>query len=151
MFFTRPQLSPSGVSLGQTIPQYEDCSDLGPVVLRVFSNCELILVSIPRLAKWLSLDSTWLTPIRLIRNLRIDQFPVAIALFSAWVIRLLVMCFVTSNWQTFTFGIYLLAVACKGQRLKIWATNYHTGYHNWRVVSFKCVFEHKANQRSSQL
>ncbi len=49
-FFTSPQLSPSGVSEGQSIPHCEGCSDRGPEILRVFSNWEVILVIMPRAA-----------------------------------------------------------------------------------------------------
>ena len=31
--------SPSGVSEGHTMPHWEVCNDLGPLTLRVFSNC----------------------------------------------------------------------------------------------------------------
>jgi hypothetical protein len=42
-FLTRPQLSPSGVSLGQSIPHWEGWSDRGPLTFRVFSNWEFTL------------------------------------------------------------------------------------------------------------
>ena len=37
-FFTKPQDSPSGVSEGQIIPQWEGWSALGPDIFLVFSN-----------------------------------------------------------------------------------------------------------------
>ena len=46
-FFTNPQDSPSGVSEGQSTPQWDGCSARGPLIFLVFSNCELILVIIP--------------------------------------------------------------------------------------------------------
>ena len=42
-FLTRPQLSPSGVSLGQSMPHCEGCSERGPLTFRVFSNWEFTL------------------------------------------------------------------------------------------------------------
>ena len=46
-FFTRPQDSPSGVSDGQSMPQWEGCRARGPLIFLVFSNCELTLVIMP--------------------------------------------------------------------------------------------------------
>lgn len=46
-FFTNPQASPSGVSLGQSIPHWLGCSALGPLTFLVFSNCEEMRVIIP--------------------------------------------------------------------------------------------------------
>lgn len=38
MFFTSPQDSPSGVSLGHSMPHVEGCSVRGPLTLRLFSK-----------------------------------------------------------------------------------------------------------------
>ena len=45
-FFTRPHASPSGVSAGHIIPHWEVCRDLGPDTLRVFSNCDSVLMRV---------------------------------------------------------------------------------------------------------
>lgn len=85
-FLTRPQDSPSGVSDGQSIPQWEGYKALGPEILRVFSNWELILVIIPRVEMYESLDSTWVMPCLSILNLLRTQLPVEIAFSSPRVI-----------------------------------------------------------------
>ena len=85
-FLTRPQDSPSGVSDGQSMPQWEGCKALGPEILRVFSNWELILVIIPSVEIYESLESTWVMPYLSILNLFKIQFPVEIAFSSPRVI-----------------------------------------------------------------
>ena len=56
---TSPQDSPSGVSEGQSMPHCDGCSERGPLTLRVFSNCELIRVTIPSAAMKDSRERTW--------------------------------------------------------------------------------------------
>ena len=46
-FLTKPQDSPSGVSLGHTIPQLLGYKALGPPIFLVFSTILVILVIIP--------------------------------------------------------------------------------------------------------
>lgn len=46
-FFVKPQDSPSGVSAGQTNPQWLPSKDLGPVIFIDLLNYEFNLVIIP--------------------------------------------------------------------------------------------------------
>ena len=48
----------SGVSAGHSMPHWLGCKERGPDTLRVFSNCELILVIMPMAATKDSRDST---------------------------------------------------------------------------------------------
>ena len=96
-FLTSPQDSPSGVSLGQTIPQLLGCSDLGPPIFLVFSKLLVIRVIIPMHAMYERRDSTYVTPDRSILNLLRFQFPVLIALLSPYVIESYLKHFTTSN------------------------------------------------------
>lgn len=61
-FFTRPQLSPSGVSAGQSIPHWLGWSARGPDTFRSFWNCESTLVIMPRDEMKLSLERTCVAP-----------------------------------------------------------------------------------------
>ena len=78
-FFTNPQASPSGVSLGQSIPHWLGCNARGPLTFLVFSNCEDIRVIIPSAEMKLRRLRTCVTPARSILNRFKDQFPVDIA------------------------------------------------------------------------
>lgn len=80
-FFTSPQLSPSGVSLGHNIAQCDPCKALGPLIFLVFSNYEVILVIIPRQPIKVSLYNTYVTPALSILKRFKFQFPVEIAAF----------------------------------------------------------------------
>ena len=48
----------AGAPEGQSMPHCDGCSERGPLTLRVFSNCELIRVTIPSAAMNDSLDRT---------------------------------------------------------------------------------------------
>ena len=61
-FLTRPQLSPSGVSAGQSIPHWLGWSARGPDTFRSFWNCESTLVIMPRDEMKLSLERTCVAP-----------------------------------------------------------------------------------------
>mmetsp|Transcript_34578 Transcript_34578/g.97517 ORF Transcript_34578/g.97517 Transcript_34578/m.97517 type:complete len:204 (-) Transcript_34578:560-1171(-) len=81
-FLTRPQLSPSGVSLGHSMPHCEGCRARGPLTFLVFSNCDVMRVIIPRAEMKDSRESTWVTPLRSMRNRFTVQFPLAMACSS---------------------------------------------------------------------
>mmetsp|Transcript_38168 Transcript_38168/g.94673 ORF Transcript_38168/g.94673 Transcript_38168/m.94673 type:complete len:241 (+) Transcript_38168:1342-2064(+) len=81
-FFTSPHDSPSGVSLGQSMPHCEGCSARGPDTLRVFSNCDVIRVIIPSAEMNDRRDSTWVTPLRSIRKRFTVQLPLLMACSS---------------------------------------------------------------------
>mmetsp|Transcript_9841 Transcript_9841/g.30835 ORF Transcript_9841/g.30835 Transcript_9841/m.30835 type:complete len:339 (-) Transcript_9841:1235-2251(-) len=78
-FLTRPQLSPSGVSLGHSMPHCEGCSARGPLTFRVFSNWDVMRVIIPSAEMKLSLLSTCVTPLRSMRKRLTVQLPLEMA------------------------------------------------------------------------
>ena len=78
-FFTSPQDSPSGVSLGHSTPHWLGCSARGPLTFLVFSNCELILVIIPSAEMYESRESTCVTPFRSMRKRFTVQLPLLMA------------------------------------------------------------------------
>mmetsp|Transcript_6034 Transcript_6034/g.24450 ORF Transcript_6034/g.24450 Transcript_6034/m.24450 type:complete len:330 (+) Transcript_6034:1394-2383(+) len=78
-FFTSPQLSPSGVSEGHSMPHWLGCSARGPETLRVFSNWLVMRVIIPSALMNESRDKTCVTPFRSILNRFTVQFPDEIA------------------------------------------------------------------------
>ena len=61
------------------MPHCDGCSARGPDTFRVFSNCDVILVIIPRADMNDSLDSTCVTPLRSILKRFTVQFPLLIA------------------------------------------------------------------------
>jgi hypothetical protein len=78
-FFTSPHASPSGVSLGQSMPHWLGCSARGPLTLRVFSNCDEMRVIMPSAEMNDNRLRTCVTPARSMRKRFSDQFPVLIA------------------------------------------------------------------------
>mmetsp|Transcript_33124 Transcript_33124/g.78562 ORF Transcript_33124/g.78562 Transcript_33124/m.78562 type:complete len:283 (+) Transcript_33124:1479-2327(+) len=74
-FLTSPQASPSGVSAGHSMPHWLGCRARGPLTLRVFSNCEVILVIMPSALMNDRRDNTCVTPLRSMRNRLMVQFP----------------------------------------------------------------------------
>lgn len=78
-FLTRPQASPSGVSLGQSTPHWLGWRARGPLTFLVFSNWEDMRVIIPKAEIKLRRLSTCVTPARSILNRLRDQFPVEMA------------------------------------------------------------------------
>lgn len=78
-FLTSPHASPSGVSLGHSIPHWLGCNARGPLTLRVFSNWEEMRVIIPNAEIKLRRERTCVTPARSIRNRFSDQLPVEMA------------------------------------------------------------------------
>ena len=85
-FFTNPHEDPSGVSLGHIMPHWEGCSDLGPLIFRVFSNWELIRVIIPKDDIYVIRFKSSVTPLRCILNLFTFQLPFDIELAKPCVI-----------------------------------------------------------------
>mmetsp|Transcript_4312 Transcript_4312/g.17335 ORF Transcript_4312/g.17335 Transcript_4312/m.17335 type:complete len:243 (-) Transcript_4312:1285-2013(-) len=81
-FLTSPHASPSGVSEGHSMPHCEGCSARGPDTFRVFSNCEVIRVIIPRAAMNDRRDSTCVTPLRSMRKRLMVQLPLEMACSS---------------------------------------------------------------------
>jgi hypothetical protein len=57
------------------MPHCDGCSARGPETLRVFSNCDMTRVIIPRVEMNESRESTWVTPERSILNRLTDQLP----------------------------------------------------------------------------
>lgn len=84
-FLTRPQLSPSGVSAGQSIPHWLGCSARGPDTFRSFWNWLSTLVIMPRDEMKLSRERTCVTPCRSTLNRFSTQFPVEMACVNPFV------------------------------------------------------------------
>mmetsp|Transcript_30988 Transcript_30988/g.79051 ORF Transcript_30988/g.79051 Transcript_30988/m.79051 type:complete len:207 (-) Transcript_30988:1260-1880(-) len=96
-FLTRPQLSPSGVSAGHSMPHWLGCSARGPDTLRVFSNCDVMRVIMPMAAMNDRRDSTCVTPLRSMRKRLMIQLPEDSALSSPYVMVSVRMHLATSN------------------------------------------------------
>mmetsp|Transcript_29596 Transcript_29596/g.95621 ORF Transcript_29596/g.95621 Transcript_29596/m.95621 type:complete len:281 (-) Transcript_29596:1245-2087(-) len=78
-FLTSPHASPSGVSLGHSMPHWDGWSERGPDTLRVFSNWDMMRVIIPNAEMKESRESTCVTPDRSILKRFTDQLPLEIA------------------------------------------------------------------------
>ena len=115
-FLTRPQLSPSGVSDGHSIPHWLGCRARGPLTLRVFSNWLVMRVIMPRAEMKERRERTWVTPLRSIRKRLTVQFPDAMACSRPFVSVSWRMHATTSNWAA-RLALDSTASAC---RLRSW-------------------------------
>jgi hypothetical protein len=146
-FFTKPHASPSGVSLGHSMPHWLGCNDRGPLTFLVFSNCEEIRVIIPRAEIKLSRLSTCVTPARSILNRLSDQFPVEIARTNPDVIWSPWNCIVLKASNSFVREGFLRTLSIADLRLALKVLNRSS---NRRASNCPALFHHQSSWDKGQ-